>query len=139
MGIAAAETVIAWQSHEGLRISQAAGLDVIDCAMCGFRHVVPLPDARALEAIYRETYYRDEKPTFLSHAGEDQDWAELAQNDRLEVERQRAQLPDRRSVTFEGAPGGNGPYCVQGSSLHMIGLDLATMTKVVNDIVLTRQ
>jgi hypothetical protein len=42
-------------------------------------------------------------------------------------------------LTFAEAPGGNGPYCVQGSSLHMIGLDAATMTKVANDIVLTRQ
>jgi len=59
MGIAAAETVIAWQSHEGLRISQAAGLDVIDCAMCGFRHVVPLPDSRA-ESASASPLYIDE-------------------------------------------------------------------------------
>ncbi|HMF41406.1 MAG TPA: hypothetical protein VKQ32_11960 [Polyangia bacterium] len=42
-------------------------------------------------------------------------------------------------LTFAGAPGGDGPYCVQGSSLHLIGLDAATMTKVANDIVLTKQ
>jgi hypothetical protein len=42
------------------------------------------------------------------------------------------------TLTFAGAPGGDGPYCVQGSSLHLIGLDGATMTKVVNDIVLTK-
>jgi hypothetical protein len=42
-------------------------------------------------------------------------------------------------LTFAGAPGGNGPYCVQGSSLHMIGLDTTTMSTVVNDIVLTRE
>ena len=41
-------------------------------------------------------------------------------------------------LTFPDAPGGDGPYCVQGSSLHMIALD-ATMTKVVDDIVLTKQ
>jgi hypothetical protein len=42
-------------------------------------------------------------------------------------------------LTFAGAPGGNGPYCVQGSSLHMIGLDTTSMSEVVNDIVLTKQ
>ena len=42
-------------------------------------------------------------------------------------------------LTFAGAPGGNGPYCVQGSSLHLIGLDTTTMSEVVNDIVLTKQ
>jgi len=105
MGIAAAETVIAWQSHEGLRISQVAGLDVIDCAMCGFRHVVPLPDSRALEAVYRENYYRDEKPTFLAHAGEDQDWAELAQNDRLDAFERLVPGPRRRLLDIGSGPG----------------------------------
>jgi hypothetical protein len=41
-------------------------------------------------------------------------------------------------LTFAGAPGGDGPYCVQGSSLHMVALDRSTMTKVVNDVVLTK-
>jgi len=41
-------------------------------------------------------------------------------------------------LTFAGAPGGDGPYCVQGSSLHLVALDRATMTKVINDIVLTK-
>lgn len=105
MGIAAAETVIAWHSHEGLRISQSQGLDVIECAMCGFRHVVPLPDARALEATYREEYYRDEKPTFLSHAGEDQQWAELAQNDRLEAFERLLPAHRRRLLDIGSGPG----------------------------------
>jgi SAM-dependent methyltransferase len=105
MGIIAAETVIAWQSHEGLRISKANGLDVIDCAMCGFRHVVPLPDSRALEATYREAYYRDEKPTFLTHAGEDQDWAELAQNDRLEAFERLLPSDRRRLLDIGSGPG----------------------------------
>jgi hypothetical protein len=41
-------------------------------------------------------------------------------------------------LTFPEAPGGNGPYCVQGSSLHLVALDRTTMTKVVNDIVMTK-
>ncbi len=42
-------------------------------------------------------------------------------------------------LTFAGAPGGNGPYCVQGSSLHLLGFDLATNTKIVSDLVLAKQ
>lgn len=41
-------------------------------------------------------------------------------------------------LTFAGAPGGDGPYCVQGSSLHLVALDRTTMTKVINDIVMTK-
>ena len=73
------------RAHEGPRVARAKGYDIIFCAACGFRHVVPLPDPAALERAYREAYYRDEKPTFLAHAGEDQEWAELAQADRLEI------------------------------------------------------
>ena len=43
------------------------------------------------------------------------------------------------TLTFAGAPGGDGPFCVQGSSLHLVGYDLATSTMISNDIVLTKQ
>jgi SAM-dependent methyltransferase len=105
MSIAEAETTIAWQSHEGARVSHLKGLDVIDCAMCGFRHVVPLPDSRALEATYREAYYRDVKPTFLAHADEDQAWAELAQNDRLEAFERLLPAYRRRLLDIGTGPG----------------------------------
>ena len=105
MGILAAETIIAWQSHEGPRISQSNGLDVVECLLCGFRHVVPLPDPQALEATYRETYYRDDKPTFLAHAAEDQQWAELAQNDRLDMFERLLPPKRRRLLDIGCGPG----------------------------------
>ncbi len=71
--------------HNGPRIAHANGHDIVDCFACGFRHVLPLPDPHALERAYRDTYYADEKPTFLLHAAEDQPWFALAQNDRLEM------------------------------------------------------
>jgi hypothetical protein len=43
------------------------------------------------------------------------------------------------TMTFAGASGGDGPFCVQGPNLHLLGLDLATMTKVSNEIMLTKQ
>lgn len=105
MGIAAAETVIAWQSHEGLRITRKNGFDIIDCALCGFKHVVPLPEPAELEREYRESYYRDEKPTFLSHAGEDQAWAELSQSDRLESFEKLLPPNRRRLLDIGSGPG----------------------------------
>jgi len=85
MNIAAAETVVAWNDHEGPRVSRAKGFDVISCTSCGFRHIVPLPEHDTLEVIYAQAYYEKDKPTFLAHAGEDQEWAILAQTDRLEA------------------------------------------------------
>jgi SAM-dependent methyltransferase len=85
MGIETREIIIAWQAHEGPCIARKSGYDILDCAMCGFRHAVPLPSRTDLKHAYRESYYADEKPTFLAHAAEDQAWFELAQNDRLDT------------------------------------------------------
>ncbi len=71
-------------SHFGPLVARKGGFDVIACEACGFRHVVPLPDPAELEDAYREAYYTEEKPTFLTRAGEDQDWAALSHRDRLE-------------------------------------------------------
>lgn len=105
MGVATAETVIAWQAHEGLRVAVANGYDIIHCNLCGFRHVVPLPDPTTLAASYRENYYTETKPTFLLHASEDQDWAELAQNDRLDVFERLLGPPRRRLLDVGCGPG----------------------------------
>ena len=44
------------------------------------------------------------------------------------------------TLTLAGAasPQG-GPYCVKGSSLHLVDLDMATMMKVTGDLVLNKQ
>jgi len=84
-------------AHNGPRIAMAKGHDIIDCFACGFRHVLPLPDPASLEQEYREKYYADEKPTFIAHAGEDQAWFELAQNDRLAIF-ERLLGPSRRRL-----------------------------------------
>ncbi|MGZ5933478.1 MAG: class I SAM-dependent methyltransferase [Rhizomicrobium sp.] len=105
MAVASAETHISWQAHEGPCVARVKGYDIIHCAMCGFRHAVPLPDPRQLEREYRETYYADEKPTFLAHAGEDQQWAELAQTDRLESFERILGSARRRLLDIGSGPG----------------------------------
>jgi SAM-dependent methyltransferase len=102
MTAATAETAIEWQGHSGPRLAHVKGHDIVDCGICGFRHAVPLPEPAALEHAYRENYYAEEKPTFLSYAGEDQAWAELAQIDRLEIF-ERALEPARRKLLDIGS------------------------------------
>src|SRR5450755_2428802 len=105
MGAEIAEIAIRWQAHEGPRVTRKNGFDIIHCALCGFRHAVPLPDPAALEREYRETYYAEEKPTFLAHAGEDQQWAELAQVDRLESFERIVGAGRRRLLDIGSGPG----------------------------------
>jgi SAM-dependent methyltransferase len=110
MSAVAAKTVVSWtgkdgRDHDGTLVTRAKGYDVIDCALCGFRHVIPLPDAAELERAYREKYYAEEKPTFLAHAGEDQEWAELSQNDRLDCFERLLPAPRRRLLDIGCGPG----------------------------------
>ena len=61
-------------AHNGPRVALAKGHDIIDCFVCGFRHVLPLPDAASLEQEYREKYYSDEKPNFIADSHTAGDW-----------------------------------------------------------------
>lgn len=105
MGAEKAQIAIAWAEHEGPCVARKNGYDIIHCEMCGFRHAVPLPSPAELEREYRETYYADEKPTFLAHAGEDQQWAELAQTDRLEAFERILGPGRRRLLDIGSGPG----------------------------------
>jgi SAM-dependent methyltransferase len=100
-----AEISIAWQAHEGPCVARKNGYDILYCEMCGFRHAVPLPAPAELERAYRETYYADEKPTFLTHAAEDQDWFELAQTDRLDSFERILGTGRRRLLDIGSGPG----------------------------------
>ncbi len=60
--------------HGGPVVDEVGGFDVIDCAACGFRHVVPLPSEDELVAVYRHEYYDTEKPLYLERHAQDEAW-----------------------------------------------------------------
>jgi SAM-dependent methyltransferase len=97
MSHAATNSFIRDGIHGGRCVAQRESHTIIECESCGFKHALPLPDARDMERAYREDYYASEKPTFLTHAGEDQAWAQLAQTDRLEIF-ESLLPPDRRRL-----------------------------------------
>ena len=99
------ETTKDWRNHRGRVLAQAGGYDVIACESCGFRHVVPLPSAEQMAEAYRETYYKDEKPAYLTEAGADQAWAALMQNDRLSLFEKILGTPRRRLLDIGSGPG----------------------------------
>jgi SAM-dependent methyltransferase len=96
---------IVWHAHEGERLTRAGDFDIIACGTCGFRHAVPLPDPVELDAVYREEYYTLEKPNFIAYAQEDQEWAELAQTDRLAIFERRLPRERRRLLDIGCGPG----------------------------------
>ena len=94
-----------WSGHSGPVVDIVSGTEVIDCALCGYRHVVPLPSEDDLQDTYAKEYYRDEKPTYLSHASEDYQWAALAFQDRLETFKEHLASDRRRLLDIGSGPG----------------------------------
>jgi SAM-dependent methyltransferase len=101
----AAETIVVWGDHEGTLVSRRKTHEIIACIPCGFRHVVPLPEPADLETAYRENYYSVEKPSFLQHAGEDEEWSKLASRDRLEAFERLLPRERRRLLDIGSGPG----------------------------------
>lgn len=89
-----ADVNAASEIHQGSVLDRAGGHTVIACETCGFAHVVPLPDEPALAALYTQSYYAETKPDYLVRAREDEPWARLGFDDRLDL--LEAHLPEKR-------------------------------------------
>ncbi len=88
--------------HLGAHLGRAGGFDVIACAGCGFRHVLPLPSDEELANAYRHDYYAIEKPLYLEATRRDLDWWRIVYDDRLAA--LEAELPpDRRRLLEVGS------------------------------------
>lgn len=78
-----------WQApkglvHEGRVLDAANGFDVIECEVCGFKHIVPVPTADELRDIYQEEYYTIEKPLYFERHREDLEWWNMVYAERYE-------------------------------------------------------
>lgn len=91
--------------HQGAVIDTKDGFDLIDCAVCGFAHVNPLPSPEALEAIYRHEYYTDEKPLYIEHFQQDLEWWNLAYGDRYASFEAELPAGRRRLLDIGSGPG----------------------------------
>lgn len=73
---------IEWKGHRGEVLHQVNGYDVIECEICGFKHIIPIPGRDELDKIYREEYYTQEKPFYLERFREDLEWWNLVYDER---------------------------------------------------------
>lgn len=71
--------------HHGDLVYSHDAADIIDCKICGFKHVYPLPTPATLKDFYEQEFYQAEKPTYLDHASEDYEWKQVEFGLRLFV------------------------------------------------------
>jgi len=83
------------------------GIDVIACASCGFKHILPLPSQSELDALYKDAYYSSEKPQYLkdSDSEEDQAWWEMTYRRDFDLFDKHLQKETPRLLEIGSGPG----------------------------------
>ena len=85
-----------WHDHFGSIIDSKNGYDVIDCNLCNFKHIVPIPSSENLEKYYRDEFV-ESKPMYVEKITEDLAWWNLNFDEKYDVLEQNLE-PEKRSL-----------------------------------------
>lgn len=94
-----------WQGHAGAALDTVNGFTVIDCDVCRFKHIVPVPTPEELARVYSHEYYATEKPLYLERHIEDLDWWNLVYADRYALFERLLPSGRRRVLDVGSGPG----------------------------------
>ncbi len=94
-----------WQNHKGEVVVSDNGFDVIDCRLCGFKHIIHIPTVEELENIYKHDYYKEEKPLYLERYQEDIDWWNMVYTQRYETFEKNLSEQQRDILDIGSGPG----------------------------------
>ncbi|MBI5643149.1 MAG: class I SAM-dependent methyltransferase [Deltaproteobacteria bacterium] len=86
-------------AHNGRLIDRANGYGIIECELCGFIHTDPIPSKEELDKLYRDEYYKEEKPLYIERTIEDLRWWEAVYDDRYDFF--EAHLPAGRRAILD--------------------------------------
>lgn len=91
--------------HAGPVVCTVGDIEVIDCEVCGFKHIVPLPTPEELQAFYEEEFYQSEKTNYLDEAHEDFAWKKVELSLRFEVAETLLTTSSKRLLDIGSGPG----------------------------------
>ena len=60
--------------HEGKIVATKNNYDAIECDLCGYIHIIPLPDEKDLNSYYSDIFYSDFKPDYIANHEKDLLW-----------------------------------------------------------------
>lgn len=69
--------------HPGPVVGERANLQAIDCAACGYIHLNPLPDPRALDRYYASEFWQTTKSGSRAEMEAESDWLDAINSDWL--------------------------------------------------------
>jgi len=77
--------IVNWGPHSGESVAESESVHVIHCTACGFKHLVPIPEAERLHELYTHHYHgRDISPA-VRKMQEDWEWLKLTYHDRFDL------------------------------------------------------
>ncbi len=76
--------------HSGTTLDTKDGVRVINCRVCGFAHVYPLPGDKELKHFYEQEFYQHERPNYFSETKEDLSWWTATYNNYYKLLERRA-------------------------------------------------
>jgi len=94
-----------WHDHKGIIVASHNEFDVIECEVCNFKHIVPLPTEDMLLKTYQHDYYTQDKPLYLEQYNEDIDWWNMTYTKRYEVFEQYLSSNTKRMLDVGSGPG----------------------------------
>lgn len=59
---------------KGEIVVKQSDYNIIDCNICGFKHVYPYPDDQSIAKLYTEEYYEKAQPEYIKKVEEDKEW-----------------------------------------------------------------
>jgi len=73
--------------HEGKVVAKKGKAKVIDCEICGFKHLDPVPSKEEIKEYYKRQYYQKKIPKLLDPEKEEKEieWTNLWYKDRLQT------------------------------------------------------
>lgn len=98
-----AERLADVSTHYGPVLASVDGYDVIDCEVCGFRHIDPLFTTEELRRFYESEFYESERPDYFERMEADRDWWMLRYRHYYEL--LEAHAPGRRLLDIGSGPG----------------------------------
>ena len=90
-------------AHHGPVIVTVDGYDVIDCRLCGFRHIDPLFTDEELKKFYDGEFYEKERPDYFDRMEADKEWWMLRYHYYFEM--LEAHAPGRHILDIGSGPG----------------------------------
>ena len=98
-----AERLAEVSAHHGPIVATMDGYDVIECALCGFRHIDPLFTEAELKKFYDGEFYEKERPDYFERMEADKEWWMLRYRHYYSL--LEAHAPGRRILDIGSGPG----------------------------------